>query len=143
MKDNNTESVLFVATKAVIVFNEKVLLLREAGLYKDGTNVGRYDLPGGRLKPGEHFQEALKREVLEETGLAVVVGDPVAVCEWRPVVRGVQWQVVGIFFECHADSAEVVLSGDHDQYEWINPREYKKYNIIDNLEPVFEKYLNR
>jgi 8-oxo-dGTP diphosphatase len=104
---------------------------------------GSYDLPGGRLEPGERFNDALKREVLEETGLEVEIGRPVAVNEWRPVVRDEQWQIVGIFFECHSSTSDVVVSIDHDAYEWIKPEDYFNYPIIDNLKPVFEAYLKR
>lgn len=90
------EPKLFIATKAIVVHNGKVLLLHESGSYQDGTNIGRYDLPGGRLHPGERFDEALRREVLEETRLEVEIKRPVAVNEWRPVVRGEQWQIVGV-----------------------------------------------
>jgi len=34
---------------------------------------GRWSLPGGRVEPGEQPQDAVVREVLEETGLAVDV----------------------------------------------------------------------
>ncbi len=60
---------LFIATKAFILYDGKVLILCESGSYIDGSNQGRYDLPGGRLVPGERFDNALKREILEETGL--------------------------------------------------------------------------
>lgn len=137
------EPKLFVATKAVIVHDGKVLLLREAGTYADGTNVGRYDVCGGRLKPGEHFQEALQREVLEETGLEITVGEPIAVGEWRPIVRNEQWQIVGIYFLCQASSAEVRLSEDHDHYLWIDPATYAQFNILDTLKTVFAQYLKK
>lgn len=137
------EPKLFIATKAVIVYGGKILLLRESDSYAEGTNIGRYDLPGGRLKPGERFNESLEREIFEETGLKIKIGNPIAVNEWRPVVRGEQWQIVGIFFEYQALSAEVTMSIDHDAYEWINPTEYQKYNIIDNLRPVFKEYLRK
>ena len=137
------EPKLFIATKAIIVNEGKILILREAGSYVEGTNAGRYDVPGGRLKPGEHFREALEREVSEETGLKIKIGSPVAVNEWRPVVKGEQWQIVGVFFECQALSYRVVLSTDHDAYKWINPAEYKKYNVIDNLKLVFKEYLRK
>lgn len=64
---------LFVATKAFIVKDGKVLILRESQKYEDGTNAAHFDLPGGRLAPGEHFAEALAREVKEETGLSVTL----------------------------------------------------------------------
>lgn len=40
---------LFVAAKAVVQNEEgKVLILREATTYEESTNVGKYDIPGGR-----------------------------------------------------------------------------------------------
>lgn len=135
------EPKLFVATKAFVVHEGKMLLLRESGSYQDGTNAGRYDVPGGRLKPGERFDEALRREVLEETGLHVEIGRAVGVNEWRPVVREEPWQIVGIFFECRALSHEVVLSEDHDAYEWVTPSDYKKFSVIGSIVPVLESYL--
>lgn len=133
---------IFAATKAFIVHKGKVLLLRESGKYKDGTNVGRYDVVGGRVEPGQRFDESLLREIKEETGLEVKVGRPFFVNEWRPVVRGEQWQIVGTFFECFAKSDDVVLSADHDEYVWINPQDFKKFNLIENLTSAFESYLD-
>jgi 8-oxo-dGTP diphosphatase len=133
---------IFAATKAFIVHQGKVLLLREAGKYEDGTNVGRYDVPGGRVEPGQRFDESLLREINEETGLTVEVGRPFFVNEWRPVVRGEQWQIIGTFFECIAKDEEVVLSKDHDEYVWIDPKDFKRYNIIENLVPMFLSYLD-
>lgn len=137
------EPKLFIATKAVVIHDGKVLILRESGSYSEGTNTGLYDLPGGRLKPGERFDDALKREIMEETGLDVKIGGPIIVNEWRPVVRGEQWQIVGTFFECEAPTSEVVMSVDHDGYKWIDPEKYHKYSIIDNLKIVFEEFLRR
>jgi len=82
------EPKIFVATKAFIVFNGKVLILRESTKYEDGANAARFDVPGGRLQPGQRFDESLLREIQEETGLAVKIGKPFFVNEWRPVVRG-------------------------------------------------------
>ncbi|MFA5010081.1 MAG: NUDIX domain-containing protein [Patescibacteria group bacterium] len=135
------EPKIFVATKAFIVFNGKVLILRESTKYEDGSNVARFDVPGGRLKPGQRFDESLLREIMEETGLTVKIGKPFFVNEWRPVVRGEQWQIVGTFFECETNSDRVVLSEDHDAFEWIDPKEFQNYNLIPNLLPAFEAFL--
>ncbi|MBI4090311.1 MAG: NUDIX domain-containing protein [Candidatus Kerfeldbacteria bacterium] len=131
---------LFVATKAFIIFDSKVLILKESSKYQDGTNVDKFDVCGGRLQPGERFDEGLRREVKEETGLEVSVGKPFFVNEWRPVVQGEQWQIVGVFFECRANSNEVRLSSDHDAYQWIEPSQHPKYNLIENLRPAFEVF---
>jgi len=131
----------FIATKAFILRDGKVLIIRESPKYSDGSNASRYDFPGGRLTPGEHFIDALKREVKEETGLTIQIKRPISVDEWRPVVRGEQWQIVVTFFECATEDSVVTLSNDHDHFEWINPREYENYPIIDNLKKVFRDYL--
>lgn len=131
-------SQLFVATKAFILCEGKVLVLRESSQYADGTNAGKFDVPGGRLKPGERFDEALRREVLEETGLEVTIGAPVYVGEWRPVVKGEAWQIVGIFFLCTTSSVEVRLSSDHMEAIWVDPAKLEGVELIGNLIPAFE-----
>jgi 8-oxo-dGTP diphosphatase len=133
---------VFTATKAFINFNGKILILREAITYKDASNVGKYHIPGGRIKPGQNWKESLQREIREESGLEIKISRPFFVNEWRPIVKGRQWQIVGIFFECFADSDKIVLSEEHDDFLWIDPKDYKKYNLIKDLYEVFEAYLN-
>ena len=133
---------LFVATKAFVVHQGKVLILRESRKYADGTNADRFDVPGGRVQPGQNFKDSLLREVSEETGLPVEVGQPFYVGEWRPIVREEQWQIVGIYFECLASSPEVRLSSDHNQYLWIPPEKFKAYNLIPNVQAAFQAYLD-
>lgn len=134
---------IFVAVKAFIVCQGKVLLMRESTEYVDGTNVGKFDVVGGRVVAGERFDAGLLREIKEETGLIVTVGQPFFVNEWRPVVRGEAWQIVGTFFECFSDSDAVVMSRDHSEFVWINPVEYKRFALIENLVPAFESFLKR
>ena len=138
-----TEPKFFFATKAFIICNGKLLILRESPAYDAGTNSGKYDVAGGRIHPGERWDECLLREIKEETGLSVKIGKPFAVNEWRPVVKGEPWQIVGVFFECFADVDKIVMDSEHDEYQWIEPKEYKKHKIIDNLLPVFEAYLKK
>lgn len=141
MSETSPQIKMFVATKALIIYDGKVLLLRESGKYVDGSNIGKYDVVGGRVEPGQRFDDSLLREIKEETGLSAKIGRPFYVNEWRPLVRGEQWQIVGTFFECFADSDKVVLSEDHDEYVWINPEDFHKYSVIENIAPVFESYL--
>nr|KKS48922.1 MAG: NUDIX hydrolase [Candidatus Giovannonibacteria bacterium GW2011_GWF2_42_19] len=79
-----------IAGKAVIVQDGKVLILRESDKYKEGTNKGRYDFPGGRVKSGENHEEALKREVREECSLEIEIERPIFVGEWQPMINPVR-----------------------------------------------------
>ena len=137
------EPKLFVAMKAFIIYRGKVLLIKESTKYSDGANHGKFDVVGGRVKPGQHFKESLLCEIKEETGLVVKIGKPFFVNEWHPVVNGEQWQIVGTFFECHADTDKVKLGNDHDEYRWIEPKNHKNHNTIENLKDAFEAFLDR
>jgi 8-oxo-dGTP diphosphatase len=121
-----------IAAKAVMTNDEgKVLILREASTYEEGTNVGKYGLPGGRINPGEVFLDGLRREVDEETGLEVEVVRPVHVDEWRPVIKGTPTQIVGVFMLCEAAGSTVRLSDEHDDYKWIEPGEVEDYPLME------------
>lgn len=145
----SNEPKLFVAAKAFINCNGKILILREDARYKEGSNAGFFDVIGGRMTPGERFEDCLKREVKEETGLDVKIGHPFFVGEWWPVVKGEPWQVVGIYFECFSNSDKVVLGEDHNEYKWIDPKRFMEENLIPSgngrcdLRPVFEAYLKK
>ncbi len=132
---------LFIAMKGLVLYQGKVLLIRESSTYTDGTQTGKFDVVGGRLEKGEKFNESLLREIREETGLVVTIGKPFFVNEVRITVRGETWQIVRVFFDCHATSDVVVLGNDHNECVWINPLEYQHYPLIDNLLPVFEAYI--
>lgn len=132
---------LFLATKAFINHGGKILILRESNEYVEGSNAGLFDITGGRLTPGERFDDCLMREVREETGLDIKIGRPFFVSEWRPVIKGEKWQVVGIFFECFAGSKIVMLSDDHSEYKWIEPNNFRNEYLIPNLHTAFEAYL--
>ncbi len=108
----------------------KLLILREATTYKEGTNHGRYHVPGGRITPGEPFFDGLRREVREETGLEIEIGHPVFVGEWFPVISGQAHHIVAMFLSCRCVSKTVTLSDEHDDFRWVNPDEIDVYDVM-------------
>ncbi|HEY6736121.1 MAG TPA: NUDIX domain-containing protein [Candidatus Saccharimonadia bacterium] len=133
-----------IATKAIIANAQgQILILREADTYEEGTNHGRYHLPGGRLNAGEPFRAGLKREIMEETGLEVEQGEPVFVGEWFPVIKGQPNQIVAIFFACRAATTEVRLSEEHDHFVWIDPADAGHYDIMDPEPEAIQAWVKR
>ncbi|HLC99972.1 MAG TPA: NUDIX hydrolase [Patescibacteria group bacterium] len=132
-----------IAGKAVIVHDDKVLIIRESPKYDEGANTRRYDFPGGRVEPGETFHTALTRETKEECGLDVEIGRPIFVGEWSPMVKGARLQIIGIFMECRPKNLDVVLSQDHDEYKWISPNDRDRYDLIPPIKEVLECLLGK
>lgn len=60
-----------VAVGAVIVQDDCLLLVERV----NPPGAGKWAVPGGTVEPGETLAAAVAREVLEETGLEVSVGD--------------------------------------------------------------------
>ncbi|MEJ5359970.1 MAG: A/G-specific adenine glycosylase [Desulfobacterales bacterium] len=59
----------------VVFKNGRVLVTRRP---EEGLLGGLWEFPGGKIEPGEDPREACRREIAEETGLAVEVGEPLA-----------------------------------------------------------------
>ncbi|MDB5478785.1 MAG: 7,8-dihydro-8-oxoguanine triphosphatase [Alphaproteobacteria bacterium] len=133
----------FTAAKALIHWDGKILLLRESSQYHDGAQTGKYDVPGGRLNPGEDLLEGLKREVLEESGLDLLSAEHFFVDDVVVEKPDEIWHISRNYFSCAAVSGEVILSKDHDVFLWIDAKKYREVPIIENLAQVFEAYLKK
>ena len=59
-----------VRVTGILLKNEALLLL-----HQDVENLRSWSLPGGTVEEGETLEEALIREMQEETGLEVAVGE--------------------------------------------------------------------
>jgi len=131
----------FIAAKAFIEYRGRVLIVRESTIHPTNTQVGKNDVIGGRIEPGEKVRDALMREVHEECGLDISIGRPFFVNDSRNVIRGEECQIIRIFFRCLAKHDRITLNEEHDSYAWIDPANYLNANVIENLYPAFTAFL--
>lgn len=86
-------------------------------LVRRGTppSEGLWSVPGGRLEWGETMAEAVRREVLEETGLDVVVGRVAGVVE--RIYEGFHYVIVDYFVEVVGGTLQA--GGDVRDARWV------------------------
>jgi A/G-specific adenine glycosylase len=90
----------------------------------DGLLGGLWEFPGGKVRDGESAGEACAREIGEETGISVEVGEHVASVSHAYSHFKVEMDV----FRCRFRGGEIVLDGPVD-YRWIAPDEIGQYPI--------------
>lgn len=99
---------------AVITADAKFLCARR----KPEKSMGSlWEFPGGKVESGEAPNLALERELEEELGLTIGVGDKLG-----ETITGIAPQILLEFYECELQSQIQVHSTDHDLIVWL-PRE--------------------
>lgn len=116
---------------AVAVYAERsdghILLLERA----EGTAMaGTYFLPGGIVDPGETPWEAAPRELQEETGLTFADGPQMVGCYPMFLYRR---DFLQLTFRGRVDG-DVVISGEHTNHRWIDPREWLDGFTPENID---------
>ena len=121
-----------LTVRGICEFNGKVLLLKLRS--HSAHDAGKWEIPGGKVKKSEFFDDALKREYLEETGLEIdvdslynVVRHDFTACKTGEEVKSIQ-----LIMNVTCESDEVVVSEEHDDYGWFSWDEVNEM-ISNNL----------
>jgi len=106
----------------------RFLLLKRSNCSK--SNVSRWEPPGGKINVGETFDEALLREVAEETGLVISILHVAGAVEWEMA----QLRLVQLLLEGSIESGQLHLSDEHEAYSWVKPEEFSTLELADWFE---------
>lgn len=115
---------------ALIENNGKYLVLQRSG--KNLTNKNKWQLPEGKVRPGERMLEALKRELLEEASLILTSAKVFGIhsnvsSESHGIIR-----VRRVVFKCKT-IGKIKLSKDHKNFKWVSFKE--NLDFIEGFDP--------
>jgi 8-oxo-dGTP pyrophosphatase MutT (NUDIX family) len=130
-----------IAVKALILRPDRRLLLLRRPPGPSSSNPLKYSPPGGVVEAGETLVTALRREVLEETRLEIIINSVVGVSEWY--VPRYNSYYVGIFYSCQLlnSSAEAVLDRENNEYVWASKLDLANLDIMHGSSTIVEHFL--
>ncbi|MCF7901722.1 NUDIX domain-containing protein [Candidatus Woesearchaeota archaeon] len=111
--------------RGLIKKGDKFLLLRKV---KDEfpENIGKWEVPGGKIKFGETPNLAMRREVVEETKIPCRIVKELGVLE---DTRNDIHSKAHIFL-LDPTHTNVKLSSEHDHFMWVSSLEVKKLPMV-------------
>ncbi|HEY9248755.1 MAG TPA: NUDIX domain-containing protein [Rariglobus sp.] len=97
---------------------------------------GQWEFPGGKTDEGEEVEHALRREVLEETGLVLRLGRVLGADEFSLPGK----RIAVLFLEAAPTAGAVRLSEEHDAFRWVTPAELPSLDLAPPCRKIARHY---
>lgn len=128
---------LQVGVKALVKnSNDEFLFLLRSSLLSADEDKPSWDIPGGRINPGESLLDALYREIKEEIGYDLQ-SSPNLLAAQDILVPTKDLHVVRLTYMVEEDIPVISLSHEHVDYRWLTLDKLKTLNV----EPVLARAL--
>ena len=126
-----------VGVGAVIVQDDKVVLIRR----RFEPLKGEWSLPGGGVEVGETLEQAVAREMLEETGFEVEVGPVIEVFDriTRDDDQRVRYHYVLVDYLCWPVGGELRAGSDVDDAVLVEPDGLGPYRLTPKATAVIRR----
>ena len=119
-----------LTVRGICEYNNKILLLKVRS--KSCHDAEKWEIPGGKVKKGEFFDQALKREFMEETGLEInidtlynVVQNNYTACKSNEEIKSIQ-----LIMNVSSTTDNVKISEEHDDYGWFTKTDDAGGNVF-------------
>jgi nucleoside triphosphatase len=105
---------------------------------------GKWVVPGGHIELGERMEDALRREVKEETNLDIC--DIEFVCFQEFIHDPRYWKrshFIFFDFTCRTDSTDVRLNDEAQEYVWVTLEEARRLPVERYTAVAIGEYLKK
>jgi len=125
---------------AVVVRDGKALIVKRAF----EPRKGEWSLPGGMLELGESLQDAVRREIKEETSLDIDVGPVIETFDrvHRDDAGRIRYHFVIIDFVCWPVGGDASPGSDAESVAWVTAAEIDDYRVNAHAKAVILRGLN-
>jgi 8-oxo-dGTP diphosphatase len=121
-----------------LIFRHDTILLVERGRE---PLKGWWSLPGGVVEVGEKLDAAIRREVLEETGLIVEIERVFEIFEriMRDDAGQPEYHYVLIDYLCRASDGDLAPGDDVSDTRWVTQQGLHQYRLTEGTLEVIER----
>lgn len=141
-EDGNKNSLRHVVADALVIKNNKVLMVKRAGKLLEG---GKWALAGGFADRDESISEAIEREVMEETGWKVKNIRLLTIIDNPDRPKENHRQNVSFVYICEADKKVAEADDESDDQRWfaldsLPPKEQIAFDHAGNID-LYKRFL--
>ena len=122
---------------ALILEGDSILLVERAG----EPLKGYWSLPGGLVETGETIEDAVRREVREETGLLVELLSRFDIFEriMRDAEGHAEYHYVLVDYICRVVGGAPCAGDDVSRLEWVKRPELRNYRLTEGTLEAIER----
>ena len=115
--------------------NGRVLIVRRQG---GAYGSGRWCLPGGKVDYGETVEQALAKELREETALECTSAHFLFYQDSLPLAPGTM-HGVNLYFVCTV-AGTIALNAESSEYGWIGPDDLERHALVFRHDEALRRY---